>query len=336
MFQIMDNISGNIKYVGISRAVVIDNNDPLKRGRIRVNSPVLGETAWIPYLTSPGTFTVPEPDDVVYIQCDGGYYTHPIAWGNLNRGADDDLQFPEEFQRVSPTNRGFYTPDGHLIEFDDGSDIAGTNKGIRITTSDGSKVHIKSEPTDSSINIETPGGALVNVDGTNDKITAQVAFGDTIEISAADGIQASTPAAGGTSLSMKSGKIDITCAQAATFTSEQASITVEGKADVSIISDTGSLNLNASAGDIEAQASGGATLKLSNGKVGLGIAAAELVDLLDQTIDQLKQTLTDIQLITVPTAVGPSGVPVNASSFAATISALTSVKTKVTSIKGGV
>src|ERR1043165_4513828 len=136
MFQVKDNALGNIKYVGISRAIVIDNNDPLKRGRIRVNSPVLGETTWIPYLTPPGMFLVPDIDDVVYIQCDGGFYTHPVAWGNLNYGDDDDLQFPEEFQRASPTNRGIYTPGGHLIEIDDGEHAAGTKRGIRITTID--------------------------------------------------------------------------------------------------------------------------------------------------------------------------------------------------------
>jgi len=53
----------------------------------------------------------------------------------------------------------------------------------------------------------TVGGAKVEVDGITDKINILAAFGDKLNVSAADGIQASTPS--GTSLSMKSGVVDI-------------------------------------------------------------------------------------------------------------------------------
>lgn len=287
MFQIKDNALGTIKYVGIAKAVVIDNDDPLKRGRIRVNSTVLGETNWIPYLTAPGTFNVPAVDDVVYIQCDGGFYTHPVAWGNFNYGDDDDLQFPEEFQRVSPTNKGFYTPGGHLIEIDDGTDELDTSKGIRVTTSGGTKVNISDNDLDSSVDILMTSGTEVKIDGTNDAITLTAAFGDTLSVSALDGIQASTPS--GTSLSMKSG-----------------SVTIKGSG--------GELNLN--------------------GTVALGNDTAELLDLFDQTLDQLIDTETEIQTITVPTSVGPSGPPINSANFATILSNLTIIKGLLAGIKG--
>ena len=288
MFQTKDLTSGRLTYSGISRAVVIDINDPLKRGRIRVNSPVLGETGWIPYLTSPGSFSVPSKEDVVYIECDGGYYEHPIAWGNLNRGDDGDLQFPEEFQRVAPTNRGLYTPKGSLIELDDGSSLVDNDSGIRLTGHNGTKFAVNSY---------------------NDSITAEVVFGDTFELSAANGFQVATPAAGGTSLSMKGGAVDITGATGVNISSSSlADITITGGGDAALV--------------------------LSGGTVALGGPAGELLDLVDQIIDVVDETLSNIQAITVPTAVGISGPPANSAAFIATQVTLATIKTTLGLIKG--
>ena len=70
--------------------------------------------------------------------------------------------------------------------------------------------------------------------------------------------------------------------------------------------------------------------------VGLGAASAELLDLVDQIIDQIDQTETAIQAITVPTAVGPSGPPINAASFIAIQSTLATIKGLLGGIKGGI
>ncbi len=336
MFQVKDNAIGNIKYVGIARAVVIDNNDPLKRGRIRVNTPVLGETNWIPYLTTPGTFNVPDVDSVVYVQCDGGFYTHPVAWGNLNYGDDGDLQFPEEFQRVSPTNRGWYTPAGHLIEVDDGTDEAGTGRGIRITTADKTIINIADEPTDHSVTVTFDAGLEIVASGTEDSVTIDTNNGEHVEISKLEGIQLSTPDNGGTSASFKAGKIDIEANSDITLTSDTGTYTLDINGDIEYTSDTGNFKITASAGDIELEASGGAKLKLSGGMVGLGAASAELLDLVDQIIDQIDQTETAIQAITVPTAVGPSGPPINSASFIAIQMTLAAIKGLLGGIKGGI
>ena len=293
MFPVKDISIGSTKYVGISRAIVVDNNDPLKRGRIRVYSTVLGETAWIPYLTTPGTFNVPPVDSVVYIQCDTGSYSHPVAWGNFNYGTDDALKFPEEFQRVPPNNRGLYTPAGHLIEIDDGTDQLGTSKGIRVTTADKIKINIADEPSDSSVDILMPSGTHFKIDGTGDQITLETNFGDNISLSATGGIVLTTPAAGG-----------------ATVELNQGVITLEG--------------------------SGGAKLKLGTGQVGLGSSSAELLDLIDQIIDEVDATQTGIQAITVPTAVGPSGPPVNSASFIGIQTNLATIKGLLAGIKGGI
>ncbi len=57
-------------YLGRSRGIVIDNRDPLKRGRIKVNHPLLGETVWIPYIRSPHCFDIPDVGDIVYVILD--------------------------------------------------------------------------------------------------------------------------------------------------------------------------------------------------------------------------------------------------------------------------
>ena len=158
MFQVRDESIGNIKFAGRSRGKVTDNVDPLKKGRIIVNHPLLGETEWIEYLTAPGMFSVPDIGDIVYVECDAGFATHPIAWGNLTKGKTSAETVPDVFLRNNPTNRGFYTPEGHLIEMDDGENLAGTKKGIRLTTSGGSKIHVIDDPSDLQINIEMPTG----------------------------------------------------------------------------------------------------------------------------------------------------------------------------------
>lgn len=74
-------------------------------------------------------------------------------------------------------------------------------------------------------------------------------------------------------------------------------------------------------GDVEIEA-GSAKLGMKNGgKVSLGNGAIELLDILDKVIDEIVK-------ITVPTAVGPSGVPVNSPAF-------TVLKQQLGQIKGG-
>ena len=119
MFRSKD-IQGNVKYSSRSKAKVIDNRDPLKRGRIRIEHPLLGKTSWIDYLRTPGTFNVPSIGDLVYVEADAGEAQYPVAWGNVTKGLDESPDVPETFKRDIPTNRGMYTPLGHTFEMDDG------------------------------------------------------------------------------------------------------------------------------------------------------------------------------------------------------------------------
>jgi len=247
----------NGKLVGRSRAVVIDNVDPNKRGQVRVRHALLGDTVWIDYLKTPGSFDVPSIGDIVYIECDCGYDTHPIAWGNIVKGADDDLDIPLTFQRHEPTNRGLYSPAGHLVELDDGEGLTNVGRGVRITTAGGIKIHAaEGTPLESLVTIELPNGTILEIDGIKDSVSLSTNFGDTVELSAANGFQVSTPAAGGTTLSMKAGAVDLTSA-------------------------VGELHLS-TLGDIELKNANGSLVINPAGQVELKGVAGGLVDLMQQ------------------------------------------------------
>jgi len=83
----------------------------------------------------------------------------------------------------------------------------------------------------------------------------------------------------------------------------------------------------------------GGELNLSGGKVALG-KGKELLDIVDKFIaetvkllDEVKKTEDGIKLITVPTAVGPSGVPINAATFTAINVTLATIKTALNDLK---
>lgn len=97
----------------------------------------------------------------------------------------------------------------------------------------------------------------------------------------------------------------------------EGDVTQEVKGDVDQTVE-GDITSEAS-GDLTAKAAGGASLKLSSGKVALGSSSAELCDIIDQLLQA-------IQVLTVPTVMGPSSVPINAAQFASLQSKLATIK----------
>jgi len=190
MFQVKDANTGAIKLVGRSKAKVLDNRDPLKRGRIIVDHPQLGPTTWIQYLHNPNGFDAPSVGDIVYVEVDAGVFTHPVAWGNTIKGPDAAPEMPTQFRRDIPTNRGFYTPGGHLIEFDDGIGVltkdpnetqtTSEKRGIRITTQGENRIHIMEDSVTNEhfILIRDFGGNLIKLDYAAKEITIS-SIGDT-------------------------------------------------------------------------------------------------------------------------------------------------------------
>lgn len=298
MFVTNDESTGNRKYTGRSVAKVIDNVDPRKEGRIRVFHPFIGESGWIDYLRLPGQFSVPKIEDLVYLEADAGNLEFPIAWGNLTK--EDDADIPEAFKRSKPTNRGMFTPGGHLLELDDGTGLTGLqNKGVRLTTSGGKKIHliedfvaqdnkilledeigdkIEIDVITSLITITTANGSIFTMDGILDAITIASAFGDTAEISALNGIQLSTPAAGGTSISMNTGTVEVSNAQ--------SSITLDVSGEISLAGPVGNLSI-ANTGDIELANAVGSLIINAAGQVELKGVSDGVVALLQEFAQEL-------------------------------------------------
>lgn len=181
MFRTKDTY-GKHRYAGRSKAQVLDNRDPANKGRIQVKHPILGETVWIDYLRQPNQFDVPSIGDVVYVECDTGEHEFPIAHGNLTLGYPGKAVLPDAFKRNVPSNRGFFTPGGHLIEMDDGEskptkspndkDLTTKNRGIRITSKDGYKIHIMEDPDNGKqqILIEAKDGSFMKLDVDNNSM----------------------------------------------------------------------------------------------------------------------------------------------------------------------
>lgn len=182
MFRTRDS-QGKTKYVGASRAKVVDDRDPLSRGRIMVDHPLLGPTTWVPYLSTPGSFSTPAIGDLVYVECESGEPEYAYAWGNVAKGEKANADIPARFKKTVPTNRGFYTPGGHFIELDDGDAKAGSDpqykdrstkgRGVKITSSQSNKIHIVEDDDAGTqhILIQDKEGSFIKLDYKNKELT---------------------------------------------------------------------------------------------------------------------------------------------------------------------
>ena len=114
-------------FYGKYRAFVTDNQDPEKRGRLRLKIPsVLADevTAWalpcLPFggLADQGLFVIPEVDSQVWAEFEEGNLHAPIWTGVFWQSS---VEVPEEAAKDEPTTRVLKTPSGHVLQFDDES-----------------------------------------------------------------------------------------------------------------------------------------------------------------------------------------------------------------------
>src|SRR5262249_24309551 len=129
------------QYYGKYRGSVVDNADPLKKGRLRVNVPaVLGGTAvWalpcVPYAgSSMGFYALPEVGVGVWIEFEAGDVSYPIWTGCFWN--DNDIPQADSDPKIKFFKTNKFTlriDDGNgeiIIENDSGSQIKLTAQDI--------------------------------------------------------------------------------------------------------------------------------------------------------------------------------------------------------------
>ena len=126
---------------GVVCAQVTDNNDPDKKGRVKLKFPWLSgdyETDWVRMLhpgagPSSGAVWVPEVNDEVLVAFEHGDMRHPYVLGSLFNGKDMPLLGDGIFDNGKVKRRGMVSRKGHkLLFFDDSS-----KSGVAIHSSDG-------------------------------------------------------------------------------------------------------------------------------------------------------------------------------------------------------
>ena len=183
------NWLGESVYLGTSKAIVLDNRDPDKKGRIKVLSPAFGTSVFIPYLTpDDGFFAPPDVGSIVRIEAASGDPDYLVAYSTISDGNAANNDVPSVFRREVPTNRGWVSPGpldsngkpivqsgGHSLEMDDGLATVSNNavsqtaksRGVRLTTMGGHSIKMTEEDGDGSqknlIEITTSGGHVIEM-----------------------------------------------------------------------------------------------------------------------------------------------------------------------------
>lgn len=135
---------------GLAPAVVTNNNDPKKWGRVKVKLPWLGaevESDWARVVAvgagpTRGVLWIPEVNDEVLIGFADGDFATPFVLGGLWNGKDAPPLAPDAFSAGGKvTKRKLITRAGHEITFDD-DEGAG---GILIKDKDGNQIEIRTK-----------------------------------------------------------------------------------------------------------------------------------------------------------------------------------------------
>jgi uncharacterized protein involved in type VI secretion and phage assembly len=152
---------------GVAVAVVTDNVDPERLGRVRVTYPwrdADDESDWarlaVP-MAGPerGTYFVPEVDDEVLVAFENGDIHHPYVLGALWNGQDKP---PEDNASEANDVRMVRSRSGHELVFDDAD---GASK-VELTTSGGHTLVLDDADGASKVELTTSGGHALVLDDT--------------------------------------------------------------------------------------------------------------------------------------------------------------------------
>jgi len=188
------------KRFGKFRGFVGDNQDPQKRGRLKLLVPsVFGDTQtdWAlpcaPYggLGGQGLFMIPDTDAQVWVEFEEGDVNRPIWVGTFWQQEGD---VPEDAAKDEPTTRLLQTASGHILQFDDAegeeqlrihhpsdAEVILDAKGrIALTDSGGATVTLDAEAGEISIKDSNGNSMLMSSSGT----TVEDSNGNKVEMAA--------------------------------------------------------------------------------------------------------------------------------------------------------
>lgn len=229
MESIVENLAirSQEKYYGKYRGLVVDNQDPETRARLRLQIPaILGneaESHWaepcLPFggLTDQGLFLVPEVGAQVWVEFEAGNINSPIWTGTTWQQSSD---VPEEAADRSPNMRQLKTPSGQILSFDDTEG----EEEIRLY-----------HPSEAELKID-PEGVVQVTDAAGASLTLNAA-GSSIEIVDSNG----------NSMVMDSSGITVTDANGNEVVMDGSGVKISSSAAVSI--EGGMVNIGGSGGE---------------------------------------------------------------------------------------
>jgi uncharacterized protein involved in type VI secretion and phage assembly len=225
---------------GVVTALVTNNKDPEKMGRVKVKYPWMGEAKdkesnWARVTTfmagkSRGGYFLPEVDDEVLVAFENGDINYPYVIGTLWNGKDKPIESNDDGKN---NIKAIHSRSGHKIILDDTKDkekvILKDKTGKRVFTFDTKEKLIKIENTEDkgAIKITSKGKITIESEDAMDlkakkKITIKSTDGD-VEI---NGKNVTTKSSSNTTI--KSGaKLDLKATSSANITSS-AQLSLKG------------------------------------------------------------------------------------------------------------
>jgi phage baseplate assembly protein V len=169
------------RFYGVVIAIVEDNNDPDKRGRVKVSYPWFDEgtiSDWCrvrQFCAGPGygAFFVPEKGDEVLVAFVHGDMDEPIVLGGLYNGQDAPPSYRDGSTKDEKVIR---TKGGHQVTLDDSA----SSKKVAVETSGGHALVLDDQNQRASI--KTTGGHELVLDDQQQSVTLRSSSGMSVVI----------------------------------------------------------------------------------------------------------------------------------------------------------
>ncbi len=162
------------RFPGVLPAIVTNNQDPEKQGRVKLKYPSISdqeESNWVPIaqpLAGPnkGFWLIPSVNDEVLVAFEHGEFNRPYVIGSLWNGKDAPPPDGKNASKAEEVHE-LLTAKGHKLLLDDSSG----KEAIELLTKAGMKVRL--DETKKSIEVSEPGGIKMTIDGTAKSMTLE-------------------------------------------------------------------------------------------------------------------------------------------------------------------